>query len=92
MLQNGWAPNLVAKGGISLIEVPYSLPMQSMLGAALVLVTNSSYITVAKYLPLLLAVVFLVIYYSLVSRSLRRFSLPLQTLSITTIWALFSFC
>jgi hypothetical protein len=82
MLQNGWAPNLVAKGGISLIEVPYSLPMQSMLGAALVLVTNSSYITVAKYLPLLLAVVFLVIYYSLVS---ERFGKTVALLSLAVV-------
>jgi hypothetical protein len=42
--------------------------MQSMLGAALVLVTNSSYITVAKYLPLLIFLVFLVIYYALLSQ------------------------
>jgi hypothetical protein len=66
-LQNGWSPNL-ANNGPLLIGAAYALPMQSMLGAALVLVTNASYITVAKYLPYLLMVVFLVIYYSLVAK------------------------
>jgi hypothetical protein len=65
VLQNGWSPTLANSG--LLISAAYALPMQSMLGAALVLVTNASYITVAKYLPYLLVVVFLVIYYSLVA-------------------------
>ena len=64
-LQNGWSPNLANSG--LLIGAAYALPMQSMLAAALVLVTNASYITAAKYLPYLLMVVFLVIYYSLVA-------------------------
>ena len=65
-LQNGWSPDL-ANNRTLVFHAVYALPMQSMLGAALVLVTNASYITVAKYLPYLLMVVFLVIYYSLVA-------------------------
>src|SRR5450830_972935 len=77
--------------GFSLVDVSnpqlyirstYSLPMQSLLGAALVLVTNSSYITVAKYLPLLLFLVFLVIYYALVS---QRYSKQAALLSLVIV-------
>jgi hypothetical protein len=80
-LQNGWSPNL-ANNGPGLISSPYSLPMQSMLGAALVLVTNASYIAVAKYLPLMLMVVFSVIYYALVS---ERFGKKVALLSLAAV-------
>jgi hypothetical protein len=81
VLQNGWSSTLASSETL-LIHSPYSLPMQSMLGAALVLVTNSSYITVAKYLPLLLMVVFSAIYYSLVS---ERFGNKVSLLSLAVV-------
>jgi hypothetical protein len=80
-LQNGWSPNLANNGSL-LIIYPYALPMQSMLGAALVLVTNSSYIAVAKYLPLLLMAVFSVIYYALVS---EKFGKKVSLLSLAAV-------
>jgi hypothetical protein len=80
-LQNGFSPTLASNGTL-LIGAAYALPMQSTLGAALVLVTNSSYITVAKYLPLLLMVVFLAIYYYLVS---ERFGKKVSLLSVAGV-------
>jgi hypothetical protein len=80
-LSHGFSLNY-ASNPYFLISATYSLPMQSMLGAALVLVTNSSYITVAKYLPLLLFLVFLVIYYALVS---QRYSKQATLLSLAIV-------
>ena len=80
-LQNGFSPSLLSNGTL-LVSAEYALPMQSTLGAALVLVTNSSYITVAKYLPLLLMFVFLVIYYSLVS---EKFGKKVSLLSLAAV-------
>jgi len=80
-IQNGWLPNL-ATDQTFFIHSAYGLPMQSMLGAATVLVTNSSYISVAKYLPMLLTAVFLVIYYSLVS---ERFGKKVSLLSLVAV-------
>jgi hypothetical protein len=81
MLSHGFSINYVSNQNL-LIEATYSLPMQSMLGAALVLVTNSSYITVAKYLLLLIFLVFLVMYYALVS---QRYSKKAALLSLVIV-------
>jgi hypothetical protein len=81
MLSHSFSFNYVSNANF-LIKATYALPMQSTLGAALVLVTNSSYITVAKYLPLLLAVVLFVIYYSLVS---ERFGKTVALLSLAVV-------
>jgi len=65
MLENGFSTARL--NSPLFIGATYSLPMQSLLGAVLVLVTNASFITVAKYLPLILMLILLMIYYALVS-------------------------
>jgi hypothetical protein len=80
-LQNGVSLNLIRTAS-PLISNQYGLPMQSMLGAALVLVTNASYITVAKYLPLLLMCIFLVIYYPFAS---ERFGTKVALISLAPV-------
>jgi len=80
-LQNGFSPNL-AQNENFLLRNEYGLPMQSVLGAALMLVTDSSYIAVAKYLPLLLMGVFLVIYYSLIE---QKFGKKVSLLSLAAV-------
>jgi hypothetical protein len=81
MLSQGFSLTYASNPNFLLSDA-YALPMQSMLGAALVLVTNSYYITVAKYLPLLLFLVFLVIYYALVS---QRYSKQAALLSLAIV-------
>ncbi|MGZ7115561.1 MAG: hypothetical protein ACXVI0_11010, partial [Halobacteriota archaeon] len=80
-LRNGFIPSL-ANNNYFLIVSPYSFPLQSMLGAALVLLTNSSYMTVGEYLPLLIFLVFLVVYYALAS---QRFCKKAALLSLAIV-------
>jgi hypothetical protein len=80
-LHNGFIPSLASNSNF-VIGSQYPYPMQSMLGAALVLLTGSSYMTVGEYLPLLIFLVFLVVYYALAS---QRFCKKAALLSLAIV-------
>jgi len=81
MLENGFSTAQLTQPGF-LIGATYSLPMQSLLGAVLALVTKASFITVAKYLPLIIMLILLMIYYALVS---TRYSKRASLLSLAAL-------
>jgi hypothetical protein len=90
VLENGFSAAQIGDPTF-LIFATYSLPMQSLLGAILVLVTNASFITVAKYLPLLIVIVLLIVYYALVSTHYSKRASLLSLAALTSFPIFLSF-